>query len=150
MTGLDQVAHDRDGAEDGPTNPAGKTDNFSRAIADSRNAMKRSFDTGSIVPAKRSDAFRNKGQILAVDFPIAERHFPILEPCLWRPPQVHDDLDQIVVALMTPGLCNGLRDPRRKHRQQNVEIVGALELVPGAEQLARRISMRLARYIRCF
>jgi hypothetical protein len=120
LAGLDEVAHDGNCSEDSATNSAGKPDNFAGAIADSGDAMKRSFYTGSIVPAKRSNAFGNKCEILAIYFTIRQRHFPALEPRFGCSPQVHDDLDEIIVTLETPSLSDGLRNARRKYSKENV------------------------------
>jgi hypothetical protein len=117
---LDEVAHDRDGAEDSAANPAGKPDDLTGAIADSGDAMKRSFYTGAIVAAKCSDAFGNKCEILAIHFSVSQRYFPTLEPRFRCTPKIHDDLDEIVVTLEPPSLSDGLRNPRRKYSKQNV------------------------------
>jgi hypothetical protein len=113
LAGLDKVAHDCDGAEDSTTNPAGKPDNLAGAIADCGNTMKRPFYTGSIVTAKRSNAFRDKCEIFAIHLSVNQRHFFALEPCFRCTPEVHDNLNEIVVTLAPPRLSDGRRNPGR-------------------------------------
>jgi hypothetical protein len=108
LAGLNEVAHDRDRTEHSSANPAGKSDNFTGAIADSGDAMKRSFYAGPIVSTERADALGNKRKILAIDLSIGQRHFPALEPRFRCAAQVHDDLDEIVVPLDVPDLSDGL------------------------------------------
>jgi hypothetical protein len=148
---LDEVTHDGDGAEDSSANSASEPDDFAGTIADRRDAVKSSLDSSSIVSAKGSDAFGNKGQILAVYLSIGERHFAAPKPGFRRPSQIHDDLDEIVVAFTAPSIRDRFGDPWRQHGQENVKIVGAGELVQRSSRLTNPVQIRLTRYIsRCY
>jgi hypothetical protein len=139
LPGLNQITHDRDCAENRPADPARETDNLARSVSDSGDAVKRTLDAGAVIPTERAYALSDEREILAIILAIRERKLTTLKSSFGHPAKIHDDLHEIVIAFAISCFGDGFRNSRWEHREQNIEIVGAGELVRGSNRVTRPV-----------
>jgi hypothetical protein len=129
LPGLNQITHDRDCAENRPADATCETDNLARSVTDGGDAVKRTLDTGAVIATERADALSDEREIRAINLAIRERKLTTLKTSFGHPAEIHDDLHEIVIAFAISCFSDGFRNSRWEHREQNIEIVGAGELV---------------------
>ena len=82
--------------------------------------MQGAGDAGAVVIAERADPLRHVLQVRGGDDLGAEDHLRVGEARLRLPPQVHDDLEQLVAALH--GRPGGVADGRRQGAEKQVQL----------------------------
>ncbi|MNS39074.1 hypothetical protein D3C72_713430 [compost metagenome] len=118
--GFHQVADDVDGAQNGAAHAAGQADDAALAVADGRDAVERALDAGAVVAGERADAGHDQVDVLHGDRLLAQVDHPAGEAGLRLAAQVHDDLDQLLEAIL---LAQGGRHVRRNDVQKLLQIV---------------------------
>ncbi len=126
---FNQVTDDRDRAIDGPSDPAGKADDLASAITDCRNAMECALDPGSVVVAEIAYPAAHKRKVFARHVDVGELDFIELETGRWRPPEIHNDLDQGSVLVVRQQVGDLLRDMGRENSKQVLQVIGNFELL---------------------
>jgi hypothetical protein len=94
LTRLDKVFNDLNRAKDSPAHPAGKPNNASTAVADSRNAVQGTLNPGTVIVAKAANAGDDIIYILFLNLFIMEHHLALGEAGFGEAAQVQNNLQQ--------------------------------------------------------
>ena len=86
--------------------------------------MQRAFDAGTVVVAEFADAVDDHLQVFHGDLGVAQVHFAMGETRLGQASKIHDDFNQLIVAV---DFVQRLVNACRQHRQHRFEIVSNLE-----------------------
>ena len=84
--------------------------------------MQGTFNSGTVIATEGANTLGDEREILAIDLPIGEGKLGTLKSRFRHPAEIHDNLDEIVIAFSAPSLGNGFRNSRWKHRKQDIEI----------------------------
>src|SRR5262249_14686529 len=120
-TRLDDVADDRDRAEDGATDAARDADHPPLAIADGRDAMQGALDAGAAVVAEVAEPLHDGVGVLFGYGMRREQHLAARKAGLWLTPEVHDHLEQ-VASVRQP--LQRIADVRGQDVEQLIQVVG--------------------------
>ena len=94
-------------AEDSPADTAGKPDNTTLAIANSRDAVQGALNPGPIIITEATDAGDYLINVLFIDFLGVEDYLPMSKAGFRRSPQVQDNLQEFAdVRLLAQWLAN--------------------------------------------
>ena len=96
---LDQVADDRDRAEDRAADAAGQADHLAGAVANCRDAMQRARDASAVILAEHADAVDHIVDIVLRNLVIAQEPLMATIARFGQPAQIHNNFEQIFIIV---------------------------------------------------
>ncbi len=123
---VDDILDDLDRTVDSAPHATGKADDIALTVADGRDAMQCALDASTVVGAKVAHARHHPAQVVERHFMLAQHQLAIGKARFGQPPQIHDDFDQVALALR---LFQRHTDAVGQDGQQQIKIVGNLKCV---------------------
>ena len=118
---IQQVAHHRHRAVNGPAHPAGEANDLASAVANGADAMQGALDPGPVIAAKGPQLLNHGAQIPALDHRRTQGQGPAGVAGLRDAAQIEHHFQQLIAGL---GRCQGQAHGLGQQLQQAIEVIG--------------------------